>query len=68
MRIIELIISPSGETKLETHGFTGAECLAATRGLEAALGRTVADRLSAEYFQQAQQAAQTRLTAGENSS
>jgi hypothetical protein len=66
MKTIELTISPNGETKLETHGFAGAECLAATRDFEAALGRKTAERLSAEYFQAAAQGAEQRLAAGDS--
>jgi hypothetical protein len=68
MKTIEIVISPTGETKLETRGFAGAECLAATRELEAALGRKAAERLSAEYFQTTSHSAQQRLAAGDNSS
>jgi hypothetical protein len=39
-KIIEIIVSPNGETKLETKGFAGASCQDASRFLEQALGQT----------------------------
>jgi hypothetical protein len=51
-QIIELIISPSGETKLETKGFTGSSCQAASQFLEKALGTTQSQQLTAEFYQQ----------------
>lgn len=64
MRTIEVIISPTGQTSIETRGFTGGECLAATRQLEAVLGRKTADRLTNEFFQAASEPASQRLAAG----
>jgi hypothetical protein len=49
LKIIELTISPTGETKLETKGFTGSECEAASKQLEQALGLRQAETLTAEY-------------------
>jgi hypothetical protein len=49
---IELIVSPTGEVRLETHGFTGSSCRDASQFLEQALGRPVAEQLTAEYHQQ----------------
>lgn len=48
---IELVISPTGETRLETKGYSGAECLVASQFLEAALGRTLSERKTAAYHQ-----------------
>ncbi len=50
MKTIEIIISPKGETSLKAQGFTGRDCLEATRRLEAALGRKLGDRLTGEFF------------------
>ena len=50
MKTIELIISPTGETTLETHGYAGSECQAATRQLEAALGVAQDERLTSEFY------------------
>lgn len=50
-RIIELIISPRGETTLQTKGYAGTSCQQASRFLEQALGITATDRPTAEYYQ-----------------
>ncbi|GAF88165.1 unnamed protein product [marine sediment metagenome] len=48
---IEVIISPTGQTRVETKGFGGRDCLQATKFLEAALGHRQSDRLTSEYFE-----------------
>ena len=48
-RIIEVIVSPIGETKVETKGFTGASCQDASRFIETALGQRVGEQLTAEF-------------------
>lgn len=53
MRIIEIIVSQSGETRLETKGFTGAACKEASRRLEQTLGAVRTDQLTAEFHEQA---------------
>ena len=57
---IEIIVSPTGETKIETKGFTGASCREASKFLEEALGQRTGERLTAEFHQAApaQQSAQ----------
>ena len=57
MKTIEITISPKGETKVETKGFTGGECCEASRFIEQALGTRTAETLTAEYHQ-GQQAGQ----------
>ncbi len=37
-RIIEVTVSPRGESTVQTKGYTGGDCLAASRFLEQALG------------------------------
>ena len=50
MRIIEIIVSPTGATTVETHGFTGAACQDASGFLEQALGARLSEvRTSAFY-------------------
>ncbi len=49
-KIIEVTISPAGETKIETKGFTGSTCQQATAYLERALGTKSSERLTADYF------------------
>jgi hypothetical protein len=47
--VIEVLVSPTGETKLETRGFAGAACQQATKALEAALGLKQSETLTAEF-------------------
>jgi len=51
MKTIEIIIAPSGESRLETKGFAGSECQEASRFLEAALGRVTSETPTAEFHQ-----------------
>jgi len=48
---IEIIVTPSGQTSLQTLGFTGASCQQASRFLEEALGQKTSDRRTAEFYQ-----------------
>jgi hypothetical protein len=50
-RIIELTVSPRGETTVETKGYAGGDCLQASRFLEQALGLPVRDQKTAEFYQ-----------------
>ena len=52
-RIIEVVVSPAGETTVQTRGYAGADCLQASRFLEQALGVSTAERTTAEFYQQA---------------
>jgi hypothetical protein len=49
---IEVIVSPTGETRIQTKGFAGSSCRAATAALEHALGVRQAERLTAEFYAQ----------------
>ena len=49
---IEIIVSPHGEARLQTTGFSGAMCRDASRFLERALGQSVSEQLTAEFHQQ----------------
>jgi hypothetical protein len=49
-RVIEVVVSPTGETTVQTKGYAGADCLRASRFLEQALGVASADRKTGEYF------------------
>ena len=53
MKTIEITVSPKGETKVETKGFSGSDCQAATRSIEAALGARESESLTSEFYQQA---------------
>ncbi len=51
MRTIEILVSPQGETRLETKGFAGASCRDASGFIESALGEKSSDRPTAERYQ-----------------
>jgi len=51
MKLIEITISPEGQTRLETRGFHGATCQEASWLLERALGSATAEQLTSEYYQ-----------------
>ena len=57
MKTIEITVSPTGETRVETKGFSGGECREASRFVEQALGVRASESLTAE-FHQGQQAGQ----------
>jgi hypothetical protein len=60
VRVIEVIVSPTGETTVQTKGYLGAECVRASQFLEQALGVPVREQKTSEFYQseQAQQHAQ----------
>jgi hypothetical protein len=51
MKTIEILVSPKGETTVQTRGFAGASCRDASRLLEQALGQRTAENLTAEFYQ-----------------
>jgi Protein of unknown function (DUF2997) len=51
-KIIRVIVSPKGETKVETKGFSGGECREASRFIEHALGQSVGEQFTAEFYQE----------------
>jgi hypothetical protein len=55
-RTIEVIVSRTGETRIETRGFAGSGCQEASRYLEQALGIRAAEKLTAEFYHSAVQA------------
>ena len=59
-KTIEVIVSPAGETKIETRGYQGSGCRDATRLLEAALGQVVHERSKPEIYQSEIQAQSIR--------
>jgi hypothetical protein len=50
MKIIEIIVSPAGQTRVETRGFTGAECQKASEFVEKTLGAKLNERLTSEFY------------------
>jgi hypothetical protein len=59
-RIIEVVVSPTGETTVQTKGYAGADCLQASRFLEQALGVAANDRKPTEFFEVAPVQQQTQ--------
>ena len=51
MRIIEIIVSPKGETRVETKGFVGGECRGASEFVEEALGTRQQEKMTSEFYQ-----------------
>jgi hypothetical protein len=49
IQIIEVIVLPTGETKVETKGFAGASCREGSRFVEEALGQRLGEQLTAEF-------------------
>jgi hypothetical protein len=49
-RIIEVVVSPTGETTVQTKGYSGSACLGASAWLEKALGIATADKKTGEYY------------------
>ncbi|OAI42044.1 hypothetical protein AYO40_02095 [Planctomycetaceae bacterium SCGC AG-212-D15] len=54
-RMIEVIVSPQGETKVQTRGYAGSDCLQASKFIEEALGIVADDVKTAEYYEENRQ-------------
>jgi len=59
LKIIEIVITQTGETRVETKGFTGSDCQQATKALESALGLTSHEQLTGEFYLGVNQQSQT---------
>lgn len=65
MKTIDITISPTGQSHLETRGFAGNECKAASRYLESALGSKTSETLTSEFHQtQTEQQSQCKSKSG----
>ena len=53
-KTIEITVSPTGQSSVQTKGFVGGECREASRFIEEALGQRVSESLTAEFHQAAQ--------------
>ena len=53
-RIIEIVVSPKGESVVQTKGFAGGECLQASKFIEDALGLRGRERKTPEFYAAAQ--------------
>ena len=51
MKTIEITISPTGQSTIQTKGFSGSSCRDASRFIEQALGQQVREQLTAEFHQ-----------------
>jgi hypothetical protein len=60
LKTIEITVSPKGETKVETRGFSGGECREASRFVEQALGTRTAEQLSPEFYERQETARELR--------
>ena len=58
---IEVIVSPAGDIVIEAVGFKGADCEAATKFLEEALGQIEQRRKKPEFHQSTQKFHHQRL-------
>jgi hypothetical protein len=47
---IEIIVDTKGQTRVETKGFAGSDCVEASRFIEQALGKQVTQRTTPEFF------------------
>lgn len=54
-KTIEITVSSTGQTSVQTKGFVGGECRDASRFIEEALGQRTSETLTAEFHQHAQQ-------------
>lgn len=52
-RVIEMNVSPTGDVTVQTKGYTGSDCLQASKFLEQALGTTLTETKTAEFYQAA---------------
>src|SRR5262249_50769748 len=59
-RLIEVIVSSTGEATVQTKGFSGQDCMQASRFLETALGVTGRNKKTAKYSQSASTEQQIR--------
>lgn len=50
MKTIEIIVSPKGESLVETKGFAGESCREASKFIEQALGTKVSEQKTAEFY------------------
>ena len=52
-KTIEIVVSPTGQTQVQTKGFVGSECRQASQFIEQALGQRTSEQLTSEFHQQA---------------
>ena len=60
MKTITVTVAKDGSTKVETKGFSGSSCQAASEFLEKALGSRQSEKLTAEFYGQQEAGQQLR--------
>jgi hypothetical protein len=55
MKTIEIVVTPTGQTQVQTKGFVGSECRQTSQFIEQALGQRTGEQLTSEFHQQANQ-------------
>jgi len=51
LKTIEIIVSPKGDSRVETTGFVGDSCREASKFIENALGKVGVEKLKPEFHQ-----------------
>jgi hypothetical protein len=59
-QVIEVTVAPDGKVTVQTKGFAGSACKAASESLEKALGLKQSEKLTAEYYSQRTQQQQLK--------
>jgi hypothetical protein len=62
LKTIQITVTPTGQTSVETKGFAGSECRQASEFLEKALGQRTNEQLTGEFY--AQESQSQRLKEG----
>jgi len=50
LKTIHIIVSPQGDSQVETKGFTGNSCRDASKFIEAALGSVASETLKPDFY------------------
>ena len=59
-QVIEVLVAPDGKVSVQTKGFAGSACKAASDSLEKALGLTASEKMTAEFYSQQTQPQQLK--------
>ena len=54
-KTIEIVVTPTGQTQVQTRGFVGSECRQASEFIEKALGTRTQEQLTSEFHQKTSQ-------------
>lgn len=66
-KTIEIVITPTGQSRVETKGFVGSECREASRFVERALGKQLDEKLTTEFYvETSTENQQTQQTTGDS--